>query len=65
MVKTIKVCIDPCKLLEYIKSIDDFNNCMDLIVTDVRVDCNDTIEFKVIISDEIIDRKKSVRYRYE
>lgn len=65
MVKTIKVCIDPCKLLEYIKSIDDFNNCMDFIVTDVRIDYDDAIEFRAIVSDEIIDRKESVRYRYE
>lgn len=65
MVKAIKIYIDPCQLLEHIKSTDEFSNCRDFIITDVRVDCNDTIEFKMIISDEIIDKKESVRYRYE
>lgn len=65
MVKAIKVYIDPLQLLEHIKSTTEFSNCRDFIVTDVRVDCNDTIEFKMIISDEIIDKKESVRYRYE
>lgn len=59
MVKTIKAYIDTYKLLEYIKSIDDFNNCKDFIVTDVKVNRDNAIEFKAIISDEIIDREES------
>ena len=65
MVKTINVYIDPCQLLKYIKTSVGLNNCKDFVLIDVRVDNDDPIEFKAIVSDEIIDRKESVRYRYE
>lgn len=65
MVKTIEVYIDPCQLLEYIKSSVRLNNCKDFLLTDVRIEDDDTVGLRAIVSDEIIDRKESVRYRYE
>lgn len=65
MVKTINVYIEPYDLLEYIKTSVGLNNCKDFVLTDIRIEQDDGIEFKAIVSDEIIDRKESVRYRYE
>lgn len=64
MVKIIDMYISPSELLEFAKTIEDYNNCKDIIITDVMIDNDDTIGIKAVISDEIIDRKQSLRYKY-
>ena len=66
MVKVIDACIYDVDLLKYVKEeLDGCENCKDIIITDVAIDGDDTICFKAIVSDEIIDRNEDLRYRYK
>ena len=49
MVKTINVYIEPYDLLEYIKTSVGLNNCKDFVLTDIRIEQDDGIEFKAIV----------------
>lgn len=64
MVKVIDMYISHSELLEFAKTIEDCNNCKDIVITDVRTNNDDIIEIKAIVSDEIIDKKQSLRHKY-
>lgn len=64
MVKVVNVYIDSVTLLDFIKSTTNNNDYKDLVITDLTVENDDEIAFKAIVSDEIIDRREPIRYRY-
>lgn len=64
MVKVVNVYIDSVTLLDFIKSTTNNNDYNDLVITDLTVENDDEIAFKAIVSDEIIDRREPIRYRY-
>ena len=64
MVKVVNVSIDSVTLLDFIKSTTNNNDYKDLVITDLTVEDDNEIAFKAIVSDEIIDRREPIRYRY-
>ena len=66
MVKYVKCLISEPVLVDFIrKNVEGYENCKDLIITNVEIsDLNcDEIEFEAIISDEVIDRDLSARFK--
>lgn len=62
MVKLINVYMHNVDLLKYVKEeLDGCENCNDIIITDVVIDNDDSIYFKAIASDEIIDRNEGLK----
>lgn len=64
MVKVIDMYIPHNHILESVKAIEDYNNIKDIIITDVIINNDNTIGIKAVVSDEVIDRNQSLRYKY-